>query len=281
MLFGQCSILQKFGPHWHAEEQPSGFSPLSFNQYNSCSAHDPRAMDYDIQEDLFESDMRQSNGLSTKDMRQIFRNQKLFYPVTTEEFHLQLRSYYLLAAAIWNNDSFIAIQIQKLLKHYLSNRKVYANNQIDDSTFLCKVLFSLDHMIQHFIKHQLEDAKCIEDIQVKRLAYHVDKLCDKITSREDVCRMPRAILVEVQSKARENVRFGNRGTSSTHSTGNNKNRNNPKKRANDHGTVDHKPTSLRVRFESPADWKLPPEMKYSTAFPKPTLAKILIELLPY
>ncbi|KAL7580011.1 hypothetical protein ACA910_005000 [Epithemia clementina (nom. ined.)] len=34
------------------------------------------------------------------------------------------------------------------------------------------------------------------------------------------------------------------------------------------------PSSTRTRFESPADWKLPPKIKYSKAFPKTTLANI-------
>ncbi|KAL7578945.1 hypothetical protein ACA910_006914 [Epithemia clementina (nom. ined.)] len=136
-------------------------------------------------------------------MRKIFRNHKLFYPVTGEEFHLQLRSYYLFAAAIWGKDSHIASQSFKIIDHYLKNRKTYTNNQTDDLTFFCKVLFSVDHAVQLFIESQLEEVSCLEDIQVSRLDYQMDKLIDKITSCKDICRMPRAILVEVQSKVRE------------------------------------------------------------------------------
>ncbi|KAL7555506.1 hypothetical protein ACA910_016311 [Epithemia clementina (nom. ined.)] len=200
ILFGQCGILQKFGPRWKAEEQPSGFSPLSFDPYNSSGASDPRTIDHDIHEDLFECEMHQANGITTKEMKEIFRNHLLFYPVTGEEFHLQLRSCFLFAAAIWGKDLHIAGQKRKLVDHYLKNRKIYANNQMDDSTFLCKVLFSINHAVQQFIETQLEEVSCLEDIQVSRLEYHTNKLINKIMSREDICWMPRAILVEIQSK---------------------------------------------------------------------------------
>ncbi|KAL7564063.1 hypothetical protein ACA910_006966 [Epithemia clementina (nom. ined.)] len=221
ILFGQCGILQKFCPRWKAEEQPSGFSPLSFSPYNSSGASDPRAIDHDIHEDLFECEMHQANGITTKEMKEIFRNDRLFYPVTGEEFHLQLRSYFLFAAAIWGKNSHIAGQTRKLVDHYLKKRKTYASNQTDDSTFLCKVLFSTDHAVQQFIETQLEEVSCLEDIQVSRLEYHTNKLIDKIMSLEDICWMPRAILVEVQSKVRErDIRFGPKhGTSTTKKLG--------------------------------------------------------------
>ncbi|KAL7572198.1 hypothetical protein ACA910_011730 [Epithemia clementina (nom. ined.)] len=110
ILFGQCGILQKFGPRWKAEEQQSGFSPLSFDLYNSAGASNPRAIDHDIYNDLFECEMRHDIGITTKEMKEIFRNYRLFYSVTGEEFHLQLRSYYLLAAAIWGRELHIAGQ---------------------------------------------------------------------------------------------------------------------------------------------------------------------------
>ncbi|KAL7579559.1 hypothetical protein ACA910_007929 [Epithemia clementina (nom. ined.)] len=268
ILFGQCGILQKFGPRWKAEEQPSGFFPLSFDPYNSSGASDPRAIDHDIHEDLFECEMRQANGITTKEMKEIFRNHRLFYPVTGEEFHLQLRSYFMFATAIWGKDLHIAGQTRKLVDCYLKNRKTYANNQMDDSTFLCKDLFSIDHAVQQFIETQLEEVSCLEDIQVSRLEYHTNKLIDKIMSREDICRMPRAILVEVQSKVCErDVCFGPKlGTSTSKKLGS--------KRSASSQEDTKEPSATRTRFESPADWKLLPELKYSKAFPKLTLANI-------
>ncbi|KAL7567180.1 hypothetical protein ACA910_021172 [Epithemia clementina (nom. ined.)] len=139
---------------------------------------------------------------------------------------------------------------------------------MDDSTFLCKVLFYVDHTVQQFIESQLKVVACLEDIQVTRLDYQMNKLNDKIMSREDICRMPRAILVEVQSKVRErDVRFGTKNTTSmARKTGSKR----------DASTQDNtrEPSTSRARFESPADWKLPPDIKYSKAFPKATLANI-------
>ncbi|KAL7560274.1 hypothetical protein ACA910_016575 [Epithemia clementina (nom. ined.)] len=202
-------------------------------------------------------------------MKEIFRNHWLFYPVTCKEFHLQLQSYYLFAAAIWGKGCHIAGQTLKIIDHYLKNRKTYMNNQMDDSTFYCKVLFSIDHAVQHFIEYQLEDVSCLEDIQVSRLDYQMNKLINKIMSREDICRMPRAILVEVQSKVRESdVRFGGRqGQNGQWKSGT--------KRGASH--LDHdkmEPQTTRTRFESPANWKLPINVKYSKALPKSTLANI-------
>ncbi|KAL7568067.1 hypothetical protein ACA910_020785 [Epithemia clementina (nom. ined.)] len=201
-------------------------------------------------------------------MEEIFRNHRLFYPVTGEELHLQLRSYFLFAAAIWGEDLHIAGQTRKLGDHYLKNRKTYANNQMDDSTFLCKVLFSIDHAVQQFIETQLKEVSCLEDIQVSRLEYHTNKLINKIMSREDICRMLRAILVEVQSKVRErDIRFGPKhGTSMSEKLG-------TKQSASSQDDT-KEPSATRTRFESPVDWKLFPELKYSKAFPKSTLANI-------
>ncbi|KAL7568916.1 hypothetical protein ACA910_000660 [Epithemia clementina (nom. ined.)] len=155
-----------------------------------------------------------------------------------------------------------------MVDHYLKNWKSYANNKIDNLTFFCKVLFSIDHAVQQFIETQLEDVSCLEDIQVSQLEYHTNKLIDKITSCEDICRMPRTILVEVQSKVRKrDVRFGPRQNlvlSKRSGT----------KRSISSQDDTKEPSSTRMRFEAPADWKLPPEMKYSKAFPKSTLANI-------
>ncbi|KAL7570627.1 hypothetical protein ACA910_014901 [Epithemia clementina (nom. ined.)] len=201
-------------------------------------------------------------------MKEIFRNHRLFYPVTGKEFHLQLRSYYLFAAAIWSKELHIAGQTLKMVDHYLKNRKTYANNQIGDSTFFCKVLFSSDHAVQQFIETQLEEVSCLEDIQVAHLEYHTNKLIDKIMSREDICRMPWAIFVEIQSKVCErDDRFGPKQNSTA-----------LKRAGSKRGAATQddskEPSTSRIRFESPADWKLPPEIKYSKAFPKSTLANI-------
>ncbi|KAL7557588.1 hypothetical protein ACA910_011821 [Epithemia clementina (nom. ined.)] len=139
---------------------------------------------------------------------------------------------------------------------------------MDDSTFFCKVLFSIDHAIQQFIKSQLEEVSCLKDIQVSRLDYQMNKLIDKIMSREDICRMPRAILVKVQSKVQErDVRFGpknNPGVAKKSGA----------KRDVSSQENSKEPPATRAQFESPADWKLPPDLKYSKAFPKSTLANI-------
>ncbi|KAL7569384.1 hypothetical protein ACA910_010470 [Epithemia clementina (nom. ined.)] len=130
---------------------------------------------------------------------------------------------------------------------------MYANSQINDLMFFCKVLFLIDHAIQQFIETQV--VSCLEDIQVARLEYHTNKLIDKIMSRENICRMPRAILVEVQSKVCErDVRFGPKQNSAAlkHSGS---------KRGTAMQDDSKEPSTSRIQFESQADWKLPPEIK--------------------
>ncbi|KAL7561445.1 hypothetical protein ACA910_020269 [Epithemia clementina (nom. ined.)] len=201
-------------------------------------------------------------------MGEIFRNHKLFYPVMGKEFHLQLRSYYLFVAAIWGKNSHVVIQTYKIIDHYLKNKKTYPNNQTDDSTFFCKVLFLIDHAIQLFIELQLEEVTCLEDIQVSQLEYQMNKLVDKITSRQDICRIPRAILVKVQSKVQEsNGRFNTKNNSASSC------KSESKRSAPNADSEKENPTSP-VKFDSPADWKLPSDMKYSKAFPKATLANM-------
>ena len=75
ILFGQCGVLQKFGLRWRGNDHPSGFSPFSFDPY-CCSGPDSHlALDHDIQHDIYECSLRSDNGLSTKDMRDIFVNE--------------------------------------------------------------------------------------------------------------------------------------------------------------------------------------------------------------
>ncbi|KAL7573171.1 hypothetical protein ACA910_018833 [Epithemia clementina (nom. ined.)] len=96
----------------------------------------------------------------------------------------------------------------------------------------------------------------------------MNKLINKITSCEDICRMPRAILVKVQSKVREGDVCFNTKNASVSSRKSNGKRNAPST------DPDREHPASRVKFESPADWKLPPDLKYSKAFPKATLANM-------
>ena len=169
ILYGQVGVLQKFGLRWRGNDHPSGFSPFSFDPY-CCSGPDSHlALDHDIQHAINESSLRSDNGLSTKDMRDIFVNEKLFCPLTCDEYQTQLRSFYLFACAIWNNECFVALQLHKMVEHIISNRYIYRSSQAMDPTFLCRVLFSLDFAVQRFIDSYLEDAQCVEDIRADRL----------------------------------------------------------------------------------------------------------------
>ncbi|KAL7569474.1 hypothetical protein ACA910_009707 [Epithemia clementina (nom. ined.)] len=87
-------------------------------------------------------------------------------------------------------------------------------------------------------------------------------------SCKDICQVPRAILVEVQSKVRKrDVRFGPRQNPTLSK------RTGTKRGASSQDDT-KEPSSTRTHFESPADWKLPPEIKYSKGLPKTTLANI-------
>ena len=267
ILFGQCGVLQKFGLRWRGNDHPSGFSPFSFDPY-CCSGPDSHlALDHDIQHAIYESSLRSDNGLSTKDMRDIFVNEKLFCPLTCDEYQTQLRSFYLFACAIWNNECFVALQLHKMVEHILSNRYIYRSSQAVDPTFLCRVLFSIDFAIQRFIDSYLEDAKCVEDIRCDRLEFHINKLCDKIESKEDICKMlPKFIESAIRAKAKTQHDFlKNSSASSSTST-------NPKKRK---APVEPDPSPPTVvRFDSPADWCIPADLQYSRVFPRSVLAKI-------
>ena len=267
ILFGQCGVLQKFGLRWRGNDHPSGFSPFSFDPY-CCSGPDSHlALDHDIQHAIYESSLRSDNGLSTKDMRDIFVNEKLFCPLTCDEYQTQLRSFYLFACAIWNNECFVALQLHKMVEHILSNRYIYRSSQAVDPTFLCRVLFSIDFAIQRFIDSYLEDAKCVEDIRCDRLEFHINKLCDKIESKEDICKMlPKFIESAIRAKAKTQHDFlKNSSASSSTST-------NPKKRK---ASVEPDPSPPTVvRFDSPADWCIPADLQYSRVFPRSVLAKI-------
>ena len=189
ILFGQCGVLQKYGLGWRGDDHPRGFSPFSFDPNGCSGSSSHRSLDHDIQHDIYESSLRHDNGLSTKDMRDIFVNEKLFFPLTCDEYAMQLRSYYLFACAIWNENSYACLQIHKMVEHFLSNRFIYRNSQDFDPTFLCRVLFSIDFAIQRFIDKSLEDAECLEDIRCDKLDFHFNKLGDKIESKEDICKM--------------------------------------------------------------------------------------------
>ena len=242
ILFGQYGVLQKYGLRWRGEDHPSGFSPFSFDPNGSSSSASQRSLDYDIQHDIYESSLRHDNGLSTKDMRDIFVNEKLFFPLTCDEFSMQLRSYYLFACAIWDENSYACLQIHKMVEHFLSNRVIYRNSQDFDPTFLCRVLFSIDFAIQRFIDKMLEDAECLEDIRCEKLDFHFNKLCDKIESKEDICKMlPKFIDQAIRSKARP-------GHDSSRSSGGSSD-NSSKKRASP--STDSDSRALSARYDSP------------------------------
>ena len=193
ILFSQCGVLQKYGLRWKGDDHPSGYSPFSFDPYHSGGPEAHLALDKDIHEHIYECALRQDNGLSTKDMRDIFTNEKLFCPLKVEEYSQQLRSYYLFSAAIFGESSFIASQIHKMVEHYLLNTRVYRISQAYDAKFLTQVLFSIDDAVQRFIEDSLESAECLEDISFDALEYHFNQLGYKITARENICRMlPRA-----------------------------------------------------------------------------------------
>ena len=265
ILFGQCGVLQKFGLRWRGNDHPSGFSPFSFDPYCYSGPDSHLALDHDIQHAIYESSLRSDNGLSTKDMRDIFVNEKLFCPLTCDEYQTQLRSFYLFACAIWNNECFVALQLHKMVEHLLSNRYIYRSSQAVDPTFLCRVLFSIDFAIQRFIDTYLEDAKCVEDIRSDCLDFHINKLCDKIESKEDICKMlPKFIESAIRAKARgQNEPHKNPSTNSS---------SNPHKRK---ASVDPSSPALTiVRFDSPSDWCIPTELQYSRVFSRSVLEKI-------
>ena len=272
ILFSQCGILQKYGVRWRAEDLPSGFSPFSFDPYNCAGPDSHMALDHDIHRDIYECSLRHDNGLSTKDMRDIFTNEKLFCPLTCDEFLMQLRSYYLFASAIWGKECFISIQVHKMIEHHLRHRHVYRNSQSYDHSFLSRVLFSIDNAVQRFIEDNLEMADCLEDISGSSLTYHMDKLCDKIDSREDICReLPRF----VDSTLRTKLKKQNPSNSSSPSRGNGSSNssNNSRKRPADRDANDGQAIPW-TRFDSPPEWCLPTNLKYSKVFPRSVLDKI-------
>ena len=263
ILFGQCGVLQKFGFRWRENDNPSGFSPFSFDPNGGSGSASQRSLDHDIQHDIYECSLRHDNGLSTKDMRDIFVSEKLFFPLTCDEFAMQLRSFYLFACAIWDENSFACLQLHKMVEHFLSNRFIYRNSQDFDPTFLCRVLFSIDFAIQRFIDKSLEDADCLEDIRGDKLDYHFNKLCDKIESKEDICKMlPKFIDQAIRAKAKDSS--GNSGGSSSNSSS--------KKRSSP--TSDNDSRALSARYESPADWCLPSDLKYSKVFTRDVLSRM-------
>ena len=265
ILFGQCGVLQKFGLRWRGNDHPSGFSPFSFDPYCCPGPDSHLALDHHIQHAIYESSLRSDNGPSTKDMRDIFVNEKLFCPLSCDEYQTQLRSFYLFACAIWNNECFVALQLHKMVEHLLSNRYIYRSSQAVDPTFLCRVLFSIDFAIQRFIDTYLEDAKCVEDIRSDRLDFHINKLCDKIKSKEDICKMlPKFIESAIRAKAR-GQNDSSKNSSTNHSS------NLQKRKA----TVDPSaPPPTIVRFDSPSDWCIPTDLQYSRLFSRSVLEKI-------
>ena len=269
ILFSQCGILQKYGVRWRAEDTPSGFSPFSFDPYNCSGPDSHMALDHDIHRDIYECSLRHDNGLSTKDMRDIFTNEKLFCPLTCDEFLMQIRSFYLFSSAIWGKDAFIPLQLHKMVEHHLRHRHVYRNSQSYDRSFLSRVLFSVDNAVQRFIEDQLEFADCLEDINSTSLSYHMDKLCDKIDSREDICReLPRFVDSTLRSKLNKSNNSNSsssRGNSSSNSNGNRKR---PAERDGDGQAIPW------ARFDSPPEWCIPANLKYSKVFPRSVLDKI-------
>ena len=152
-----------------------------------------------------------------------------------------------------------------MVEHILSNRYIYRSSQAVDPTFLCRVLFSIDFAIQRFIDSYLEDAKCVEDIRSDRLDYHINKLCDKIKSKEDICKMlPKFIESAIRAKARTQNEIIKNSS--------NNNSSNPKKRKDSPEPGSNPPTI--VRFDSPSDWCIPADLQYSKVFSRSVLEKI-------
>ena len=284
LIFGQVGVIQKFGLRWRSDEHPGGFSPFSFDPNNHSGASNQQALDHDIHQDIFESSLRHSNGLSTKEMKDIFTDDKLFFPLSLDHYGTQLRSYLCLAEAIWGSDSFIVLNIQKMYDHLLRHRRIYIANQADDSSFLSRLLFSLDNSVQNFIADNLEDATDLEDISGDALDYHTNKLCNKVVSKEDICRMPRFLNAAVQAKYR-NQNNPNHGKSN--SQGNGKRNGDSKlpgpppgplraKRGRDHDTPrdTSAPDPVRPTFDYPSSWKLPSDVKYGKAFPRSVLGDV-------
>ena len=190
LIFGQVAVIQKYGLRWRSDEHPGGFSPFSFDPNNYSGSSNHLALDHDIHQDIFEASLRHANRLSTKEMKDIFTDDKLFFPLSLDHYGTQLRSYLCLAEAIWGSNSYIVINIQKMYDHLLRHRQIYISNQADDNTFFSRLLFSLDNCVQNFISDNLEDASCLEDISGDAIDYHTNKLCNKVISKEDICRMP-------------------------------------------------------------------------------------------
>ena len=272
ILFSQCGVLQKYGLRWKGDDHPSGYSPFSFDPYHSGGPEAHLALDQDIHEHIYECSLRQDNGLSTKDMRDIFTNEKLFCPLKIEEYSQQLRSYYLFSAAIFGDSSFIAAQIHKMVEHFLANSRLYRISQAYDAKFLTQVLFSIDDAIQRFIEDSLESAECLEDISFTGLEYRINQLGYKITARESICRMlPRFFLSAINAKSNKVTPNDDSGSSKKASL----NSKDSKKRAVDSSSGDPNPSSSkRVKFDSPKDWCLPPRLKYSKVFTRSVLEKM-------
>ena len=281
LIFGQVGVIQKYGLKWRSDEHPGGFSPFSFDPNNHSGASNHQALDHDIHQDIFESSLRHSNGLSTKDMKDIFTDDKLFFPLTLDHYGTQLNSYLCFAQAIWGEDSFIVLNIRKMYTHLSRHRRVYLANQADDSTFFSRLLFSLDNSIQNFITDNLEDATCLEDISGEALDYHTNKLCNKVISKEDICRMPRFLLSAVQTKHRNENNPNCKGGSNS----NNKRNADSKlpgappgalrsKRGRTHESpsndTNHAPP-VRPSFDFPSAWKIPSDIRYGKAFPRTVL----------
>ena len=275
-LFSQCGVLQKYGLRWKGDDHPSGLSPFSFDPYNNSGPDSNLSLDSDIQQHIYECSLRQDNGLSTKDMRDIFTNEKLFCPLTCDKYLLQLRSYYLFAVAVWGSSSFIVGQIHKMVEHHITNRRLYRNSQNYDNKFLTQVLFWLDDAVQRYIEDVLEPAECIEDITFDSLEYHTNQLCYKIVSRESVCRMlPRFFLAALNAKSNKvtpnsSTNSGLLGSSANSGSNDSKKRGNND--ASNGGSADN--TQKRVKFDSPKEWCLPARMKYSKIFVRSVLEKM-------
>ena len=274
ILFSQCGVLQKYGLRWKGDDHPSGFSPFSFDPYNNSGPEAHLSLDSDIHQHIYECSLRQDNGLSTKDMRDIFTNEKLFCPLTCDEYLMQLRSYYLFAAAVWGSSSFVVGQIHKMVEHHIANRRIYRNSQNYDNKFLTQVLFSIDDAVQRYIEDILEPAECLEDITFDSLSYHTNQLCYKITARETVCRMlPRFFLSALNTES--NKVTPNSSSSTSGGTSSSQNNDSRKRKADSSNNNDSNPTSKkRAKFDSPKEWCLPPRMKYSRVFTRSVLEQM-------
>ena len=105
------------------------------------------------------------------------------------------------------------------------------------------------------------------------IVYHVNKLCDKIESKEDICRMlPKFIETAIRSKAK--VHNDAMKVSSSSGGGGGGDSSSPKKRKDPNGDLNSGLRPTIVRFDSPNEWCIPADLQYSKVFNRSMLSSI-------